>query len=185
MCAFGMRHDRELGGIRGTMASSGSSASSASSANQHRAALEALFAPKTPAPPPVVSKRDSAKMITAPSRVSTTDVVRAAEQERLVARLLAAQGRTEISRAAEDVARAGFAFPDEQEVHLQLLEHGDEDRVRSALSVFARLLDSEPAKRRTVLDSRLRRIEDCADEASTRELGSVVRRKLARSARPL
>ena len=175
MCAFGMRHDSRVQGFPETTASS-----------QHLAALEALFAPKTPAPPSVVSKRDSAKMVTTPSRTASgTDVVRAAEQERLVARLLAAQGRTEVSRAADDLVRAGFAFPDEQEVHLQLLEHADEDRVRAALAVFARLLDAEPAKRRTVLDARLRRIEAFADEAATRDLGSEIRKKLARSARPL
>lgn len=178
MCAFGMRHDSRVQGIAETTASS-----------QHLAALEALFAPKTPPPPPVASKRDSAKMVTTPTRApggaAQSTPARAAEQARLVARLLAAQGRTEVSRAADDVERAGFAFPDEQEVHLQLLEHADEDRVRSALSVFARLLDAEPVKRRTVLDARLRRIEAFADEAATRDLGSEIRKKLARAARPL
>lgn len=145
-----------------------------------RAALEALFAPKSPAPPPVVSKRDSAKMVTARAAVT-----RAPEEARLVAKLLAAQGRAEVSRVADEIARAGVALPDDQEVHLQLLEHTDEARVRDALGAILRLLDAEPPKRRTVLDARLRRIEDAADEAATRALGSEVRRKLARAARPL
>jgi hypothetical protein len=122
-------------------------------------------------------------MVTAAPRVATDP--RATEHERLVARLLSAEGRNAVSRAADDVVRAGFAFPDDQEVQLQLLEHGDEARVRDAIEVLARLLEAEPARRRTVLDSRLRRIEDCADEASTRELGSELRRKLTRSARVL
>jgi glycerol-3-phosphate O-acyltransferase len=171
-----MGHDRlDEWGLRGSRAAQ----------NEHRAALEALFAPKTPAPQraATVSKRDSAKMVSAPSR-TTTDA-RAAEQERLVARLLASAGRTAVSRAADDITRAGFALPDEQEVQLQLLEHADEERVRSAIESLARLLDGEPAKRRTVLESRLRRIEDCADEAITRELGADLRRKLGRSLRPL
>jgi hypothetical protein len=74
-------------------------------------------------------------------------------------------------------------LPREQDVQLALLEHSDEARVRDALDALAALLATEAPKRRTVLDSRLRRIEDCAEESATRDLASSLRRSLARVAR--
>ena len=147
------------------------------SRNAHRAALEALFAPKpAPAPPPVAAKRDSAKMVTVPARGPDA---RADERAALLDSVLAAAGRSAVSRAVDAMRLSGFELPEEQEAQLQLLEHADEERVREAMLVFARLLETEMPRRRTVLDSRLRRVEECADEASTRELATTVRRKLA------
>jgi hypothetical protein len=144
----------------------------------HLAALEALFTPKpaeaAPAPAPAPSKRDSAKMVVA--RPRGTDDPRARQLE---ARLLAAEGCTQVTRVAEDFDRAGFAPADEQEVQLKLLEHADEARVRSALEALARILVRESPRRRPVLDARLRRLEDDAEEAATRTLATSLRRGLA------
>jgi hypothetical protein len=59
-----------------------------------------------------------------------------------------------------------------------MLEHADEGRVQEALRVLLEILDEEPVKRKTVLDSRLRRLEDCAEETETRELTSELRKLL-------
>jgi hypothetical protein len=80
------------------------------------------------------------------------------------------EGRGAITRAAEDYAAAGFTFPEEQAVQLQLLEHFDEARARSAIDTLTRLLQQQPVTKRPVLEQAA-----CgawrvyADEASTRE----------------
>jgi hypothetical protein len=145
----------------------------------HRAALEALFAPKVAIPPPPPSKRESAKMIRVPERDLCDP--REVERSMLTAKLVASEGRVAIGRAVNALERAGFGLPDEQETYVQLLEHRDEARVRVALEALSRLLDNEAPKRRTLLDSRVRRIEENADEASTRALASLVGKKIARS----
>ena len=150
-----------------------------SASSEHRAALEALFAPKpaTPAPPSAAAlKRDSAKMVVA--RAKPEDGPNAAQREKLLARLLDAQGRATVTKAAEDFARAGFAFPRDQELQLALLEHNEEQRVRDALVILSEILAVEPPKRRTVLESRLKRLEECAEESSTRDLAEKLRRAL-------
>jgi hypothetical protein len=111
----------------------------------HRAALEALFAPKQDLPPPSPTKRESAKMVQARE---TERGPRDEERTKLLARLLAAEGR-------------------------------DEARVQGALSVLAKLLDNEAPKRRTVLDARLRRLEDTAEDPATREQTSALRKRLS------
>jgi len=100
------------------------------------------------------------------------------EREKLLRRLMDCQGRGAISRAADEFIGAGFALPDEQAVHLQLLEHFDETRARESLSRMVTLLREEPPIKRPVLDQRLRRLEEHADEAATRELAADLRRSL-------
>jgi hypothetical protein len=100
------------------------------------------------------------------------------ERRRLLERLLTADGRGAVSRAANAYLDGGFALPDEQAVHLQLLEHFDEGRVRDALSAMTRLLGEQPPIKRPVLDQRLRRIEEHADEAPTRSLAAELRRTI-------
>ena len=156
----------------------------ARSSSKYRAALEALFTPKqghAPAPPEAAQpERPSKKMITVPNREDP----RGPEREKRLAKLLAAEGRAAVTKAAEDFAGAGFEFPLEQEVLLKLLDHGKDDRVRAALDGLARLLGEEPPQRRTVLEARLRRLEDDADDADVRDLaGSIRRRLLSRSGR--
>jgi hypothetical protein len=100
------------------------------------------------------------------------------EQKRLLNRLLSSEGRGAISRAADEFLRNGFELPDEQEVHLQLLEHFDESRARESLATMARLLKEQQPIKRPVLDQRLRRLEEYADEAATRTLAADLRRAI-------
>ncbi len=100
------------------------------------------------------------------------------ERRKLLGRLMASQGRGAISRAADEFLRNGFELPHEQEVHLQLLEHFDEARARESLVAMSQLLeDAEPIKK-PVLDQRLRRLEEHADEAPTRDLAERLRRAI-------
>ncbi len=147
----------------------------ARSSSKYRAALEALFAPKpaAPAEPPPVD-RPSKKMIAVPTREDP----RAPEREKRLAKLLAAEGRAGVTRAAEHFVAAGFDFPEEQEVMLKLLEHAEDERVRAALEGLGRLLDGEPPQRRAVLDARLGRLEDDAEDAGIRSLAGALRRRL-------
>ena len=104
----------------------------------------------------------------------------AAERERrkLLGRLMESQGRGAITRAADEFLQHGFELPNEQIVHLQLLEHFDEAKARDSLQAISRILESEPPIKRPVLDQRLRRLEEHADEAVTRELAAGLRRVL-------
>jgi hypothetical protein len=148
----------------------------------HKAALEALFAPKpdpsTPSPiAAAVAKRESARVIKVAPKAGDA---RAEQREKLVEKLLAAQGRGAVTKAEAELRKAGFDLPQTQDVQLQLLEHSDESCVRDALARLGALLDGESAKRTTVLDARLRRLEDCAEENETRELATALRKKLSR-----
>jgi hypothetical protein len=100
------------------------------------------------------------------------------ERQKLLARVMQSQGRGAISRAVDEFLRAGFELPEEQEVHLQLLEHFDESRAMESLVIMARLLEVDPPIKRPVLDQRLRRLEEHADESSTRELAAKLRRTI-------
>jgi hypothetical protein len=88
------------------------------------------------------------------------------------------EGRGAISRAVNEYREHGFQFPEEQEVQLQLLEHFDESHARDAIETLTQLLaDQEPIKR-PILDQRLRRLEEYADEAITREAAAALRRAI-------
>ena len=117
-----------------------------------------------------------ARIIAGPS--SNTDP-RELEQQRLLARLLAAEGRPAITRAATDYREADHAFPDTQEVGLQLLEHNDEEVVSEAIAQLTEILETEPPMRRAVLDSRLRRIEQFADEPAAQAAATGLRRLIS------
>ena len=149
--------------------------------NQHRAALEALFAPKreeAPASPEGGDARGragAAKIVLAPPPVSDPRTV---ERQKLLGRLLVAEGRPKISKATDDFLKAGFTLPEEQDVYLQLLEHTDEEHVRGAIDVLGTILAGELPKRKAVLESRLRRIEQFAEEAATREAAERLRRRV-------
>lgn len=100
------------------------------------------------------------------------------ERRKLLGRLMESQGRGAITRAADEFLQHGFELPNEQPVHLQLLEHFDETKARQSVEAIARLLQSEPPIKRPVLDQRLRRLEEHADEPATRELAADLRRVL-------
>ena len=100
------------------------------------------------------------------------------ERRKLLGRLMESQGRGAITRAADEFLQAGFELPNEQVVHLQLLEHFDETKARESLLAISRILEGEPPIKRPVLDQRLRRLEEHADEVATRELAAGLRRVL-------
>lgn len=89
-----------------------------------------------------------------------------------------AQGRPAVTKAANEFFKAGHTPPEEQDVYLQLLEHADEARVCEALTALARVLLAELPKRRAVLESRLRRIEELAEDAATRTAAADLRRQV-------
>ncbi|MBI5537612.1 MAG: hypothetical protein HY898_33120 [Deltaproteobacteria bacterium] len=149
-------------------------AKSAAETREVRSALEALFAPRveeTAAPPEVA--KIAPRMVLPPSPNADP---RNAERRRLLGKLLAASGPGTISKIADEFLSAGFALPDDQEVHLQLLEHVSETRVREAVEVLSRLLAGELPKRKHVLDQRLRRIEEHAEEETTKTAASALRK---------
>lgn len=98
------------------------------------------------------------------------------QRERLLQRLMTCEGRGAISRAAEEYRRAGFEFPAEQGVQLQLLEHFDEEQARAAIFVLNGLLETEPPIKKPIFEQRLRRLEEYADEPSTRDAAAALRR---------
>ncbi len=97
---------------------------------------------------------------------------------RLLDRLLLSEGRGAISRAANEYRDAGFQFPEEQAVQLKLLEHFDENCAREALDTLSRLLTQQPPLQRPVLEMRLRRLEEYADDPDTREAAGALRRAI-------
>lgn len=145
-------------------------------AREHRNALEALFAPKVEDAKPVELPKTAPRIVLAPNPNADP---RHAERRRLLAKLANAAGPASISRFADEFVAAGFSFPDDQEIYLQLLEHTDEVRVREAIEALQKLLAGELPKRKPVLDQRLRRIEEHAEEAATRDAASVLRRMVA------
>lgn len=102
----------------------------------------------------------------------------AVQRERLVAAVLSAQSRPAVTQAVDALLAAGHALPEDQELHLQVLEHADEGRVRASIDALAAILGREPAKRRPVLEQRLKRLELFAEEPATREAATALRRKL-------
>jgi hypothetical protein len=107
-----------------------------------------------------------------------TEDERERERQKLLSRLMQCEGRGAISRAANEFLARGFELPDEQEVHIQLLEHFDEARASESLTALRRLLSGAAPVKRPVLDQRLRRLEEHADEVSTRELAAELRKAL-------
>lgn len=121
------------------------------------------------------SRRDGVRIV---ARQSTTIDPREAERDRLLGRLLSVEGRPAISKAAQEYLAAGFEFPRTQHVWLQLLEHSDERTVEQAITELDQIFDHEAPARWPVLDSRLRRLEEFADEGTVRGAASELRRKV-------
>lgn len=146
---------------------------------QARAALEALFSPKREVraeEPKALGQTKSPQRIvlSAPPEIDP----KTAERRRLLGKLLSAEGRAAISKTTDELLRAGHTLPEEQDVQLQLLEHRDETLVLSAINALGRLLVGELPQRKTVLESRLRRIEELADDEATREAASALRKRV-------
>jgi hypothetical protein len=105
------------------------------------------------------------RVVVVPARVLDA---KEAERERLLERLLLAEGRPRITSAADAFLTAGFSFPLDQDVQLQLLEHRDEGVIRAAIEAWTALLAEEAPRRRAVLESRLKRIQELAEEDDTK-----------------
>jgi hypothetical protein len=95
---------------------------------------------------------------------------------RLIDRLLRSEGRVAITRAAREYEAAGFDFPIAQDVQLQLLEHFDEDCAHRAICHLTQLLSQEAPIKRPLFEQRLRRLEEFADDAETRQAAAGLRR---------
>ena len=119
------------------------------------------------------SKREGVRIVANASRDRDP---REVERERLLSRLLSVEGRPSISSAARAYLDAGFELPHDQGVWLQLLEHADEQTVVTAIERLTELIEQEAPTRRAVLDSRLRRIEEYADDGVTRTAAGELRR---------
>ena len=99
-------------------------------------------------------------------------------RQRLLERLLESEGRIAISRAARSLAEEELEIPEEQDYQLQLLEHMDEQCAQAAILALDRLLDHQLPIKRPILDQRLRRLEEEADEEETRRMAAELRRSL-------
>ena len=97
---------------------------------------------------------------------------------RLIERLLGSEGRVAISRAANDLRLAGFEFPLNQDVQLQLLEHNDENLARQAIVQLKVLLESERPIKLPVFSQRLRRLEEVGEDPLTRKIAADLRRQI-------
>ncbi len=150
-------------------------ARSNATAKQHRNALEALFTPKKEPSPEeeALAAKAAPRIVLAPNPDADP---RNAERRKLLARLAAAAGPLAISKAADEFLAAGFVLPDDQEIHLQMLEHTNETIVVDAITALARILAGQLPKRKPVLDQRLRRIEEHAEDCATRDAASALRR---------
>lgn len=97
---------------------------------------------------------------------------------RMIERLLSSEGRVAISRAANDLRLAGFEFPLNQDVQLQLLEHNDENLARQAIVQLKVLLESEKPIKLPVFSQRLRRLEEVGEDPTTRRAAADLRRQI-------
>jgi hypothetical protein len=99
-------------------------------------------------------------------------------EQQLLDRLVRSQGRGAISRAADDLWESKYVAPKRQEVQIQLLEHENEHRARDAVFAMAELLQREAPIKRPVLDQRLRRLEQSAEDPITRDAAGALRRSM-------
>lgn len=99
-------------------------------------------------------------------------------EQQLLDRLVRSQGRGAISRAADDLWEGKFVPPKRQDVQIQLLEHENEQRARDAVFAIAELLQREAPIQRPVLDQRLRRLEQSAEDPITRDAAGALRRSM-------
>jgi hypothetical protein len=95
---------------------------------------------------------------------------------KLIDRLLHSEGRVAITRAARELAEAGFEYPVVQDVQLQLLEHFDEGCAHQAICHLTELLNEEAPIKRPLFEQRLRRLEEFADDGETRQAAAELRR---------
>ncbi len=118
-------------------------------------------------------RRRAARILETKASPLTEDELR---QERLVERLRLSEGRAAITAAANALTESGIQFPEQQDVQLQLLEHTDENHASQAIAVMRRLLEEQEPIKRPILDQRLRRLEDEAEDTEVRQQAAELRR---------
>ncbi|MEP7050973.1 MAG: hypothetical protein ABJB12_11485 [Pseudomonadota bacterium] len=123
---------------------------------------------------PFVPVKRAARIITGAAPVDDTEL----ERRHLLARLLDCVGPAAVTRAAKAYLNGGFSFPEEQAVQLKLLEHSDEAEVARALEVLTKLLDQQAPVQLPIFEQRLKRLEEGAESAETRERAAQLRRVL-------
>ncbi len=144
-------------------------------AKEYRAALEALFQKK----PDAADKSEQGVAAVKIPRVvgqSADGEVGPSRRQDLLRRIGNAQGSRAISDAVDAFLAAGHELPEDQELHLQILEHRDEGRVRASLERLEHLLAGQLPKRKPVLVQRLRRLEEVSEERETRDAAAKLRR---------
>jgi hypothetical protein len=134
--------------------------------------LDGIERTETPRPDGV--RRRAVRIVKVAEQALTPDN----REQRLLDRLMRSQGRSAISRAADDLWDSKFVAPRQQEVQIQLLEHENEHRARDAVFVMAELLQRESPIQRPVLDQRLRRLEEFAEDPITRDAARALRRSM-------
>jgi hypothetical protein len=111
-------------------------------------------------------------------KVSEAALTPGNREQQLLDRLVRSQGRSAISRAADDLWESKFVAPKRQDIQIQLLEHENEHRARDAVFIMAELLQREAPIKRPVLDQRLRRLETSAEDPITRDAAGALRRSM-------
>jgi hypothetical protein len=162
----------ELNGVAEDDGENEAPAGIAASSNGASATLEAPNGSATNARTDV--RRRAVRIVKAPEQTVATDN----REQRLLERLMRSQGRVAISRAANELWESKFKAPRQQEVQIQLLEHENEHRARDAVFVMAELLQRESPVQRPVLDQRLRRLEEFAEDPITRDAARALRRSM-------
>ncbi len=155
--------------------------------NPATSGLTGRGAPKpagTSAQPEVATRTTSTAREQAPKgRIVAVEVTQRtpeeAERIRLLAKLMSVEGRPAITKAADAYAGAGFGFPAEEAVQVKLLEHQNEATVCAAIENLRALFDEGEIKRKELIQSRLRGIEEHAEETSTRRAAEALRRHLS------
>jgi hypothetical protein len=100
------------------------------------------------------------------------------KRERLLERLVNSEGRSLISKLVEEILSHNWELPAEQNIQIQVLEHVDERRAGAALDTMTTLLASQAPIKRPILDQRLRRLEECAEDPELRSKAARLRRSL-------
>lgn len=145
---------------------------------EYKAALEALFQKKPEAVQTVERMLPAVKLAKLVETPADAGPVVPNKRQELLRKIAAAQGSRPISDALDVFFAAGHTLPDDQEVYLQMLEHRDEARVREAIARLESLLAGQLPKRKPVLVQRLKRLEEDAEEAATRDMALALRRKV-------
>ncbi|HSC89101.1 MAG TPA: hypothetical protein VLC09_17585 [Polyangiaceae bacterium] len=137
--------------------------------------LDAQDAPSREAQAAEAPKRREARIVQ--RRTDEIDE-REKNRRRLFSQFMASEGRSAITRAADTYLTAGFTLPREQDAQLKLLEHFNEVRAHEAILVLTELLRDESPRQLPLFRQRLRRLEDHAEDANTREAARDLRRVL-------